>query len=66
MAVATGDVVKLKSGGPSMTVAGDVPGKTGFVYCYWFTGALQQAMISTGWNLQSEQFPASALEVFSG
>jgi uncharacterized protein YodC (DUF2158 family) len=47
----TGDVVRLKSGGPPMTVTG--MSQTGSVICQWF------------WNnkMESGSFPPDALEL---
>jgi uncharacterized protein YodC (DUF2158 family) len=44
-----GDVVRLKSGGPPMTVA--IPGED--IYCHWFLGSQQQ----------HGSFPPEALEL---
>lgn len=42
-----GDLVKLKSGGPVMTVAFIKPGSTGVFNCLWFLdSALQQGTFS--------------------
>lgn len=38
MAFNTGDIVKLKSGGPDMTVQGEVIGHRGTFNCQWFAG----------------------------
>lgn len=48
-----GDLVKLRSGGPTMTL-GEVPGEPhgGAVRCLWFTGA----------TLRDACFPVDALE----
>ena len=49
---AVGDIVKLKSGGPEMTVQ-TVPDSSGQYYnCQWFAGK----------KLESGRFPANSLE----
>lgn len=35
----TGDLVRLKSGGPVMTVDGYAPGSSGKLSCVWFEGS---------------------------
>lgn len=49
-----GDVVKLKSGGPKMTVKGAGPNQSGdpTVWCVWFEGSKQL----------DGDFPAEAVE----
>ena len=51
-----GDVVRLKSGGPNMTIreVGDVYGKL-TVWCSWFAGK----------EFRQESFPAEAVELVS-
>lgn len=50
---AVGNIVKLKSGGPEMTVQ-TVPEKTNMYYtCQWFAGK----------KLESGRFPADSLEL---
>jgi uncharacterized protein YodC (DUF2158 family) len=50
-----GDVVRLKSGGPKMTVTGYGPGLSGVVLvaCTWFDGA-------KAWH---DKFPVEAVEL---
>jgi uncharacterized protein YodC (DUF2158 family) len=53
MKFAVGDIVKLKSGGPWMTVVKDRPeAGSKFVVTAWFDGS----------KLETEQFPKDALE----
>ncbi|EPP4132714.1 YodC family protein [Vibrio vulnificus] len=49
MSFKTGDIVKLKSGGPDMTIQGKGP--AGY-WCQWFAGK----------KLERGQFPADSLE----
>lgn len=50
---AVGNIVKLKSGGPEMTVQ-TLPEKSGMSYnCQWFAGK----------KLESGRFPADSLEL---
>ncbi len=49
-----GDVVRLKSGGPYMTVGGAVDPMIG-IHCLWFCGA----------ELKAGMYPTSALEVIA-
>lgn len=53
---AVGDIVKLKSGGPEMTVQSqpDPPGK--MYQCQWFAGK----------KLESGRFPPDSLELVKG
>jgi uncharacterized protein YodC (DUF2158 family) len=48
---AVGDIVKLKSGGPEMTV-NDVPTGSGSYLCQWFAGK----------KLESGRFPPDSLD----
>jgi uncharacterized protein YodC (DUF2158 family) len=50
MAMKSGDVVRLKSGGPKMTILG---GKSGHWVCQWFTNA----------GLQDGTFAEASLEL---
>lgn len=48
-----GDVVKLKSGGPDMTVKHVIPGDANTIYdCQWFAGK----------KLEAGRFPTDSLE----
>jgi len=52
----TGDIVQLKSGGPSMTVGNiDTPTKD-MCFCYWF---LQEQLLK-------DNFPVKTLKLVSG
>ncbi len=53
MALKPGDVVRLKSGGPHMTVSKLV---NEYVHCQWFSGARQEKM-------ESASFASESLEV---
>ena len=48
----TGDIVKLKSGGPDMTVQGAANTSETSVYCQWFAGK----------KLERGNFPVDSLE----
>jgi len=52
----TGDIVRLKSGGPDMTVKGYVLGDETSVICQWFAGRELD-------KLESGHFPEDSLEV---
>jgi uncharacterized protein YodC (DUF2158 family) len=55
----TGDIVKLKSGGPTMTVGAPVPfglkgdSNPNLAQCFWFHGT----------EIKSKTFPVEALEL---
>ena len=50
---AIGTIVKLKSGGPEMTVQSVPDPKNDFVYCQWFAGK----------KLEQGRFPADSIEL---
>lgn len=52
----TGDVVRLKSGGPTMTVS-EIESTTGAVLCTWFDSTEKRS---------DSYFPASALKRVEG
>ncbi|HIF9238101.1 TPA: YodC family protein [Photobacterium damselae] len=52
MAFQTGEIVKLKSGGPDMTVQSPVGSSSTTFYCQWFAGK----------KLERGTFPADSLE----
>ena len=57
-----GDVVKLKSGGPMMTVSGHNNGALndyGYIGCIWFEAGTETTSI-----LRSDVFPPACLDVF--
>lgn len=47
-----GDIVKLKSGGPDMTIQAELDEFTGFCTCQWFAGK----------KLEQGRFPEESLE----
>jgi len=52
MTFQTGEIVKLKSGGPDMTVQTTATETTTHLYCQWFAGK----------KLESGKFPIGSLE----
>ena len=56
-AIAIGDVVRLKSGGPAMTVVAVGRGVAGETLCAWMNAHGDQA-----WEAKSSAFPPASLE----
>lgn len=50
-----GDIVKLKSGGPKMTILSR--NQVGHFHCAWFVETT-----NGGWEVKKEAFPGEALE----
>lgn len=50
---AVGDIVKLKSGGPEMTVQSLPPSANDYYYCQWFAGK----------KLEQGRFPTDSIEL---